>query len=188
MRLDKVFYCGRGVVIDVQFMRWICRVGLALACAAPFTSAGQGYPVKPVRIINPFSPGGSLDLVARVLARSLCNELGQQFVVENRPGAGGSIGVASVAKAPADGYTLLIVQSSITVNPILQRKIAYDPVKDFEPISKISSYMFFVTVHPSLPARSIKALIALGKARPGQLNYASVGVGSGVNRSRSLIP
>jgi tripartite-type tricarboxylate transporter receptor subunit TctC len=150
------------------------------------TVAAQTYPVKPVRIINPFSPGGSLDLVARLLAKSLTGDLGQQFIVENRPGAGGSIGVEVVAKSPADGYTLLIVQSSITVNPSLQRKIGYDPVKDFEPVSKISSYMFFVVAHPSLPARSIKALLALAKANPGQINYASVGVGSGTHLAGEL--
>jgi tripartite-type tricarboxylate transporter receptor subunit TctC len=152
----------------------------------PSTSSGQAYPLKPVRIINPFSPGGSLDLVARLLAKSLTNDLGQQFIVENRPGAGGSIGVELVAKSPADGYTLLIVQSSITVNPSLQRKIGYDPVKDFEPISKVSSYMFFVVAHPSLPARNVKALIALAKANPGQVNYASVGVGSGTHLAGEL--
>jgi len=146
----------------------------------------QTYPVKPVRIINPFSPGGSLDLVARLLAKSLTGDLGQQFIVENRPGAGGSIGVELVAKSPADGYTLLIVQSSITVNPSLQRKVGYDPVKDFEPISKLSSYMFFVVAHPSLPARNVKSLIALAKVRPGQINFASVGVGSGTHLAGEL--
>lgn len=167
----------------------------AYAAAFAFAIAGaawcakvsaQNYPLKPVRIINPFSPGGSLDLVARLLARSLSGDLGQQFIVENRPGAGGTIGVELVAKSPADGYTLLIVQSSITVNPSLQRKIPYDPVKDFEPISKVSSYMFFVVVHPSLPVRTVKALIALAKAKPGEINYASVGVGSGTHLSGEL--
>ena len=148
--------------------------------------SAQTYPVKPVRIINPFSPGGSLDLVARLLAKSMGSELGQQFIVENRPGAGGTIGVDLVAKSPPDGYTLLIVQSSITVNPSLQPKIPYDPVRDFEPISKVSSYMFFLVAHPSLPVRSVKELIALAKSRPGQINYASVGVGSGTHLSGEL--
>ncbi|MEQ1773889.1 MAG: tripartite tricarboxylate transporter substrate binding protein [Burkholderiales bacterium] len=160
---------------------------IALACANVWGMAqAQNYPVKPVRIINPFSPGGSLDLVARLLAKSLTGDLGQQFIVENRPGAGGTIGVDLVAKAPADGYTLLIVQSSITVNPSLQRKVPYDPVKDFEPISKVSSYMFFVVAHPSLPARSVKELIALAKSKPGLINYASVGVGSGTHLAGEL--
>lgn len=170
----------------------VCRchynvAALVLACAGVGSAAvAQTYPVRPVRIINPFTPGGSIDLVARLLAKSLSGDLGQQFIVENRPGAGGSIGVELVAKAAADGYTLLIIQSSITVNPNLQRKIGYDPVKDFEPISKLSSYMFFVVAHPSLPARSVKALIALAKAQPGQINYASVGVGSGTHLAAEL--
>lgn len=158
-------------------------LGSIMACG---TANAQTYPVKPVRIINPFSPGGSLDLVARLLARSMSNELGQQFVVENRPGAGGSIGVEVVAKSPPDGYTLLMVQSSITVNPSLQRKVPYDPVKDFEPVSKVSSYMFFLVAHPSLSVRSVKQLIALAKAKPGQVNYASVGVGSGTHLAGAL--
>ena len=160
-----------------------CASVCAVVC---ITAHAQTYPVKPVRIINPFSPGGSLDLVARLLAKSLTGDLGQQFIVENRPGAGGTIGVELVAKSPADGYTLLIVQSSITVNPSLQRKVPYDPVKDFEPVSKVSSYMFFVVAHPSLTARSVKDLIALAKARPGQINYASVGVGSGTHLAGEL--
>lgn len=156
-----------------------------LAVASSLVSA-QTYPTKPVRIINPFSPGGSLDLVARVIARSMTVDLGQQVIVENKPGAGGTIGVDLVAKSPADGYTLLIVQGSITVNPNLQRNIPYDPVKDFEPISKVSSYMFFLVSHPSLPVRSVKSLIALAKANPGQINYASVGVGSGTHLAAEL--
>jgi tripartite-type tricarboxylate transporter receptor subunit TctC len=146
----------------------------------------QQWPVKPVRIINPFSPGGSLDLVSRLLAKGMSSDLGQQFIVENRPGAGGSIGIELVAKSPPDGYTLLMVQSSLTVNPSLQRKVPYDPVRDFEPVSKVSSYMFFVVVHPSLPVRTVKELIALAKTRPGQVNYASVGVGSGTHLAGEL--
>ena len=163
-----------------------CGLFVTAHAQNPSTSSGQAYPVKPVRIINPFSPGGSLDLVARLLAKSFSGDLGQQFIVENRPGAGGSIGVELVAKSPADGYTLLIMQSSITVNPNLQRKIGYDPVKDFDPISKVSSYMFFVVVHPSLPARSVKALITLAKSQPGQINFASVGIGSGTHLAGEL--
>jgi tripartite-type tricarboxylate transporter receptor subunit TctC len=158
--------------------------GLVLFCGG--SAWAQSYPAKPVRIINPFSPGGSLDLVARLLAKHMSAELGQSVLVDNRPGAGGNIGVEAVAKAPADGYTLLIVQSSITINPTLQPKIGYDPVRDFAPISKVADYMFFLVAHPSLPVRSVKQLIALDKARPGQLNYASVGVGSGTHLASEL--
>jgi tripartite-type tricarboxylate transporter receptor subunit TctC len=107
-------------------------------------------------------------------------------VVENRPGAGGNIGIEAVAKAPPDGYTLLAVQSSLTINPALLKSVPYDPVKDFEPVSKIASYMFFLVVHPSTQARSVQQLIALAKARPDQLTYASVGIGSGTHLAGEL--
>lgn len=160
-------------------MLFLC--GLA---AAPVYA--QTYPVKPIRMINPFSPGGSLDLVARSLARHMSAELGQQVIVENRPGAGGSIGFELGAKAPPDGYTLLAAQTSLTINPILQQKVPFDPVRDFAPISQTSSYMFFLVVHPSLPPRSVKQLIALAKAKPNEINYASVGIGSGTHLAGEL--
>ena len=158
--------------------------GVAALTAA--AAAAQTYPVKAVRIVNPFSPGGSLDLVARTLAKSMSAELGQPVIVDNRPGAGGTIGVDLIAKSPPDGYTLLAVQSSITINPSLQKNIPYDPVRDFAPISKIASYMFFLVVHPSLPVRSVKQLIVLAKSKPGEINYASVGIGSGTHLAGEL--
>ena len=176
--------------MHIMRMKWVTSTCAAafmasIACASLSIHA-QSYPAKPVRIINPFSPGGSLDLVARLLAKHMSAELGQSVLVDNRPGAGGTIGVETVAKAPADGYTLLIVQSSITINPTLQPKIPYDPIKDFAPISKVSDYMFFLVAHPSLPARSVKQLIALDKAKPGLISYASVGVGSGTHLASEL--
>jgi len=155
-----------------------------LAAALPAFS--QTYPTKPVRIVNPFSPGGSLDLVARALAKHMSAELGQSVLVDNRPGAGGSIGIELVAKAPPDGHTLLIIQSSITINPSLQAKVPYDPIKDFAPISKTTEYMFFLVAHPSVPVKSVKALIALDQRKPGLITYASVGVGSGTHLSGEL--
>ena len=163
---------------------------LIAALAGAFMTAGgalaQTYPAKPVRMVDPFSPGGSLDLVARALAKTMTVELGQPVVVDNRPGAGGNLGVELVAKAPPDGYTLLAMQSSMVINPSLQKQVPYDPVKDFEPISKISSYMFFLVVHPSTQARSVQQLIALAKAKPDQLTYASVGIGSGTHLAGEL--
>jgi len=159
---------------------------LAASLLAALPAMGQTYPVKPVRIINPFSPGGSLDLVARALAKHMSAELGQSVLVDNRPGAGGSIGIEAVAKAPPDGYTLLIIQSSITINPSLQAKVPYDPIKDFAPISKTTEYMFFLVAHPSVPVKSVKELIALDKRKPGLITYASVGVGSGTHLSGEL--
>src|SRR5262245_45357914 len=115
-------------------VRWLLPAVACVAMASGEHAAAQGYPVRPIRVINPFSPGGSLDLVARTLAKSMSAELGQQVVVDNRPGAGGTIGIELVAKSPPDGYTLLAVQSSLTINPSLLRKVPYDAVKDFAPI------------------------------------------------------
>jgi tripartite-type tricarboxylate transporter receptor subunit TctC len=170
-------------------MTRILHVAIAIVGAAILgtgAAMAQSYPTKPVRIVNPFSPGGSLDLVARTLAKSMSAELGQQVIVENKPGAGGTIGVDHVGKSAPDGYTLLAVQSSITINPSLQKNIPYDPVRDFAPISKMSSYMFFLVVHPSLPVRTVKQLIALAKAQPGAINYATVGMGSGTHLAGEL--
>ena len=146
----------------------------------------QSYPTKAVRLVNPFSPGGSLDLVSRALSKTLTTDLGQPVYVDNRPGAGGNLGVEIVAKAAPDGYTLLAVQNSITINPSLMKHVPYDPLKDFEPISKISTYMYFLVVHPSTQARSVQQLIALARAKPDQLTYASVGVGSGTHLAGEL--
>ncbi|HEX2829245.1 MAG TPA: tripartite tricarboxylate transporter substrate binding protein [Burkholderiales bacterium] len=168
-------------------MKWYNKAAAAACVAALGGMAhGQTYPVKPVRIVNPFVPGGSIDLVTRHVAKYMSGELGQQVIVENRPGAGGAIGIETVARAPADGYTLLTVQSSLTINPNLQKKVPYDPIRDFAPIGRMSSYMFFAVAHPSLGARTVKQLIALAKSHPGQVNYASVGMGSGTHMSAEL--
>ena len=159
---------------------------LAVLMMTGAVAYAQTYPTKPIRIVNPFSPGGSLDLVSRALARTMTAELGQSVFVDNRPGAGSNIGVELVAKAPADGYTLLAMQTSLVINPSLMKQVPYDPVKDFEPISKISSYMFFLVVHPSTPVRSVQQLISFAKAKPDQLTYASVGVGSGTHLAAEL--
>ncbi|HEX2829255.1 MAG TPA: tripartite tricarboxylate transporter substrate binding protein [Burkholderiales bacterium] len=161
-------------------------VAVALLAAAAVAHAQANYPVKPIRIIVPFSPGGSLDLVSRALAKPMSAELGHPVIVDNRAGAGGTIGIEAAARAPADGYTLLAIQSSITINPSLLKSVPYDPIKDFDPISKVSSYMFFLVAHPSAPVRSVKQLIALAKSRPGELQYASVGVGSGTHLAGEL--
>lgn len=159
--------------------------GVVLATGAAAVHA-QAWPAKPIRMVNPFSPGGSLDLVSRAVAKTLTAELGQSVFVDNRPGAGGNLGVELVARSPADGYTLLAMQTSMVINPSLQKQVPFDPVRDFEPISKLSSYMFFLVVHPSTPVRSVQQLIALAKAKPGQLTYASVGVGSGTHLAGEL--
>ena len=142
-------------------------------------TAAQGYPSKPIRLIVPFPPGGATDILGRIIGQKLGESLGQQVVVENRPGANGTIGAELAAKAAPDGYTLLIGQAgNLTINVTLQGKLPYDPVKDFAPVTLVASTPNLLVVHPSLPVRSVKDLIALAKARPGAINYASAGNGS----------
>ncbi|HSQ05833.1 MAG TPA: tripartite tricarboxylate transporter substrate binding protein [Burkholderiales bacterium] len=142
-------------------------------------AAAQTYPNRAVRIVVPLTPGGGNDTIARLIAQKLTVTLKQQVVVENRPGAGGLIGADYVAKAAPDGYTLLLGNvASLAIIPNLQKNVPYDSLKDFAPISLIASAPLLVVVHPSLPVKTIKQLIAFAKARPGQLNYASNGVGT----------
>ena len=139
----------------------------------------QTYPAKTVRIVAPFPPGGGTDLFARAIAQRLSAAYGQQFVVDNRSGAGGMIGSDLVAKAPPDGYTLLITSSSThSISPHLARKPLYDPLRDFSPIALIASAPNILVVHPSLPARNVKDLVALARSKPGELNYGSNGTGT----------
>ncbi|MGZ8228187.1 MAG: tripartite tricarboxylate transporter substrate binding protein [Burkholderiales bacterium] len=147
---------------------------LALAAQA----AGQDYPVKPIRIVLPFPAGGGSDIIARVTAQKLSPLLGQPTLVDNRAGASGNIAADIVAKAPADGYTLLFGNSSLSISPSVFRKLSYDPVKDLVPISMVSSYPFVLVVHPSLPVRSVREFVALAKAKPDALAYSSAGAGT----------
>jgi len=150
-----------------------------LAALGPGWVAAQGYPAKPVRIIVPFPAGGGTDLMARTLGDKLAVALGQPFLVDNRSGAGGALGTDLAAKAPPDGYTLLVSSSSaLVIGPNLLRKSPYDPLRDLAPVILISSSPNVLVVHPSVPAKSVKELIALAKRRPGALNYASNGAGT----------
>jgi len=156
-----------------------CRVLLTLlALCATFSVSAQNYPAKTIRLVSPFPPGGSVDVVGRILAAKLTENLGQQVIVDNRSGASGIIGTELVAKAPPDGYTLLINTLPLVTNEFLMPRMPYDPIRDFEPISMVTSSPSLVTVHPSVPARSVKELIALAKSKPGQLNYSAAGVGT----------
>jgi tripartite-type tricarboxylate transporter receptor subunit TctC len=149
-----------------------------LGATAAGGAIGQAYPVKPVRIVVPSSAGGGTDIVARILTPDLSKRLGQQVVVENRPGAGTMIGIDAVAKSPADGYTLLMGLSTLAINSALYKKVPYDPVRDFAPITVAVSSASILVVHPSLPVKNLKELIAFARARPGQINYASAGTGT----------
>jgi tripartite-type tricarboxylate transporter receptor subunit TctC len=151
---------------------------LLIACAAPFARASETYPLRPLRLIVPQSPGGGTDLYARMVAVPLADRIGQPIVVDNRPGAGSIIGPELAARAAPDGYTLIAVSSSLTILPSVYRKVPFDPIRDFAPVALLTSYPHVVTVHPSLPAASIKELIAYARARPRALNYASAGSGT----------
>jgi len=158
-------------------LRWLAPLSVALALATG-TAVGQGYPTKPIRFVVPYPPGGGTDVVARILNEPLATELGQPIIIENRGGAAGNVGTDIAAKSPADGYTVLFTLSSHTINPKLYDKLPFDVEKDFVPISLAAMIPQILVVHPSVPANSVKELIALAKAQPGKLNYASVGTGS----------
>ena len=142
------------------------------------SAAAQSYPAGPVRVIVPFPPGGGVDGAGRLISQKLSEALGRQFVVDNRPGANGMIGSEAAAKAQKDGYTLMVNGANFVTTPSMYSKVTYDPVKDFEPISLMSLAPNVLVVHPSLPVKSVKELIALAKARPGQVNFAGSGSGS----------
>ncbi|HQU49863.1 MAG TPA: tripartite tricarboxylate transporter substrate binding protein [Casimicrobiaceae bacterium] len=155
-------------------------VALAAASLAAFavTGSAQDWPSKPIRMIVPYPPGGGTDIVARILNEKLAPELGQPIVIENKGGAGGSVGTEVAAHAPADGYTILLTLSSHTINPKLFPRLGYDVEKDFTPVSLVTLIPQIVVANPSLPVSNIAELVAYLKANPGKVNYASVGIGS----------
>jgi tripartite-type tricarboxylate transporter receptor subunit TctC len=152
--------------------------GLIVAAAFAPSLFAQEYPAKSVRVIVPFAPGGTSDFVARIFSQALSKELRQQFVIDNRGGAGGTIGADLAAKAAPDGYTLLLYNIAMAFGPALYSALPYDPVNDFAPISSLGSAPSVLLVNPSLPARSLKEFLALARAHPGELNYGTGGVGS----------
>jgi tripartite-type tricarboxylate transporter receptor subunit TctC len=152
------------------------------------TAAAQSYPVKPLRIIVPFPAGGNADILARILGQKMTESLGQQIIVDNRAGAAGIIGAQAAAKSPPDGYTLFMgTTGTQTTNPAVYAKLPYDALKDFAPVSNFAGSPYLLVVHPSLPAKNVKELIALGKARPGALHYASFGAGSSAHLTGVLL-
>ena len=162
----------------MRFRRSLASVfGVVSLCAASGLAA-QDYPVKPVRILVGFAAGSATDTAARMLAQKLNESLGQPVIVENRPGAGGAITIEAIAKAPPDGYTMLMSAASITIQPAMRAKLTFDVLRDFSPVSVVVNGPFVLVVHPSVPARSTKDLVALARSKPGALNYASSGVGS----------
>jgi tripartite-type tricarboxylate transporter receptor subunit TctC len=158
-----------------------------LGCAAAMPAVAQQWPSQPVRIISPFSPGGGTAFVGRLLAKSLAEQIGGTFLVENRPGAAATIGAAMVAKAPPDGHTLLISATEMSIHPVLWPKLPYDPLKDFVCVTQLTTGQFVLAAHPNVPVKTVKQLIALAKARPGELNYGSSGTGSGTHLPGELL-
>lgn len=166
----------------------ISRIALGLAVVAATTPAlAQQYPVKPVRMIVAFAPGGPLDIHARIVAQKLTESWGQPMVVENRTGASGTIGADLVAKAPADGYTVLANASVHVIVPSLIAKLPYDPIRDFTPVTVMGSAPLLLVVTPTLPAKTVKELVALGKARPGALTFGSGGNGTSTHLSGEFL-
>ena len=147
----------------------------------------QDYPAKPIRFIIPLAPGGGGDILARSIAQKLNEKWGQPVIVDNRPGGGGVIGTEVVAKAPADGYTILMIATNHTVNPSLIPKLPYDAIADFAPVTQLTASPNILVLHPSLPATSLKELIALARQRPGQLNYSSAGNGTAGHLAAELM-
>jgi len=152
--------------------------GIVLSASLVPVSAQQPYPTKPIRMISPFAPGGGNDILCRTIAQKLTENLKQQIVVENRPGANGIIGTEAAARSAPDGYTIVLIPSGHAVNASLHRKLPYDSIKDFTPITLVGESPLILAVHPSVPARNVKDLVALARARPEQLTYGSAGIGS----------
>jgi tripartite-type tricarboxylate transporter receptor subunit TctC len=150
----------------------------ALLLGIPLAVHAQSFPSKPVRLVVPFPAGGALDTIARTLVPPLSKALGQSVIVDNRPGGGTVIGTEVVARSPADGHTLLLMANSFTINPAVRSKLPYDALKDFAGVSRLATVPVILSVHPSVPARTFKELIALARARPGELTYATAGPGT----------
>lgn len=158
-------------------LRWMVGLTTSLCCSGVWGQV-DSFPTKPIRIIVPFAPGGSVDLISRLISSKMSELLGQQIIVENRAGASGNIGTELVARATPDGYTLLMNTLPFVVNPNIFPRVPYHPINDFAPVGMVSSSPSMLTVHPSLPVHNVKDLLALTKSRPGQINYASAGIGT----------
>jgi tripartite-type tricarboxylate transporter receptor subunit TctC len=170
--------------------RWqaILAALAAMACTVPLQARAQTYPSKPIRLIVPLAPGGPSDILARSMAQAISPTLGQTVIVDNRTGAGGTIGIDIAAKSPADGYTMLLVAvATYTINASLYPKLPYDARKDLTPVTILAGAPYILTVHPTLPVSSLKELVALARARPKDLNYGSGGTGTGPQMAMELL-
>ena len=184
---DNVGSDAQSRVYRIDMKLFVCSMIAALAALMPAAAPAQSYPVKPVRILVGSAAGGPIDLIARLAAQELSKVFEQQFVIENRTGAGGTIAGEAVARSARDGYTLSMGSAAtLCIAPALYPKLPYDPVRDFSPISVVATTAFVLVVHPSLPARSVKEFIALARAKPGELRFGSAGSGSATHLSAEL--
>jgi len=174
----------RAVAAALLFLTLICA---GVHAGAATSGAGQAYPVKPVRMIVPFPAGASSDIVGRMLGEKLSEQLGQPVVADNRPGAGGNLGLGFAAKSPADGYTIVIATASIAVSPSLYAKPGYDAVNDLTPVARLTSIPNVLLVHPSVPAKTLRQFIELARARPGKLNFGTGGAGTTNHLANELL-
>lgn len=170
----------------LNLRKFLYAIAAAIACVSAGTVHAQAYPAKPVRIVVPFAPGGGTDVIARHLAAGMTESLKRQVIVDNRAGANAIVGTEVVARAPADGYTLLFVSSPHSVNPSMYAKLPYDTLRDFAPVAMVASSPYFLVTHPSLPVRNVKELVALAKKQPDQILYGSGGTGSSAHLSAEL--
>ena len=160
---------------------------LSVIACLPMMAFAQAYPVKPVRVIFPFPPGGPTDLLGRAVAQKLSDQTGQQFVADTRPGAGGNLGLELAAKAPPDGYTIVLSSPLVAISPSLYAKLNYDPAKDLAPIAQIAIIQNVLLVHPSVPAKSLKELIQLARRSPGKFSFGSGGIGTTTHLAPELL-
>jgi len=172
----------------INMLRFLehCAVAATITCVSAGMAHAQPYPSKPVRIVVPFAPGGGTDVIARHLAAGMTDSLKRQVIVDNRAGANAIVGTEIVARAPADGYTLLFVSSPHSVNPSVYARLPYDTLRDFAPVSMVASSPYFLVIHPSLPVRNVKELVALARKQPDQILYGSGGSGSSAHLTAEL--
>jgi len=173
-----------GALVTALLLALHCGGALAQS-ASP--RAGQAYPAKPIRLIVPFPPGASSDVVGRMLGQKLTEQLGEQVIADNRPGAGGNLGIGVAAKSPPDGYTIVIATASIAVSPSLYANLAYDAVKDLAPVARLALIPNVLLVHPSVPAKTLRQFISLARAHPGKLNFGSGGAGTTNHLANELL-
>ena len=170
-----------------NFRYALATIVLAVAPMIATSLHAQAYPAKPIRLIFPFPPGGPTDLLGRAIAQKLSDQMGQQVVADNRPGAGGNLGLDLTAKSPADGYTIVLSSPLIALAPLLYSKLNYDPFKDLQPLSLVATIQNVLLVHPSVPAKTLKELIQIASKNPGKLSYGSGGVGTTTHLAPELM-